>query len=173
MRSQIPALLTFVAMALLLSSCSEPIKGGPRMKIVPVHGELFINGQPAKDAFVWLHPVKPHDNPDSTRGISSSGQVDAEGKFKISTYEAGDGAPVADYKIVITWNYPLGLSSWDGPDRLNGAFADPEKTGLTISVTEGDESGQAVIIPKIELEAKIAEQAERKKGQGIGFQKRE
>lgn len=149
--------IAMAVVGLLLSSCSERPRGGPRMQAIPVHGELFVNGEPAKDAYVWLHPVTPHDNPDPEQAIVSKGRVDEQGKFQVGTYEAADGTPIGEYKISITWNYASGMTmtSFNGPDRLDGAYADPEKTGLTVSVKE---QSDPVIIPKIELEAEIKKQ---------------
>lgn len=151
-------------LSLLLSSCGDDVqRGDPRLDVYAVHGSLFVNGKPAKDAAVYLHPTVPHQNPNSKTPISSAGRVDADGGFKIRTYEEGDGAPAGDYKISITWNYPaLGVVSgnFEGPDRLGGAFADPETTELTISVTAESEN----IIPKIELKADIIAQPKSQTG---------
>jgi len=138
-------------LSLTLCSCKQEQRGGPRIAVHPIHGEVFVDGKPAKDAFVHLYPDKPHDNPNPNLGVMSQGQVDADGKFEISTYEHGDGAPAGKYKISITWNKASGLTQnqWGGPDRLKGKYADPKKTGFELEVPEQHEG--PVIIPRFDL----------------------
>lgn len=138
---------------LVLTGCKEP-KGGPRLDVVPIEGEVTVDGEPPKDAFVHLHPVTPHQMPREGQVIASKGHVDESGKFQVSTYIQHDGAPPGDYKITITWNEATGLmkNAWDGPDRLKGKYADLEKTEFQITVP-ADQEG-AFVIPKFELSTK-------------------
>lgn len=173
-----------VAMILIacVSSCSEPPRGGPRVKVVPLSGMLLVNGQPAKDAFVRLHPVVADGGSIPNPGVASQAQVDSEGKFTISSYEGGDGAPPGEYRISITWNYPSGLTlnQWGGPDRLNGQYADPKQTGVTVTVKDeggadfkldqqvvtksgkkinlSTQNGEEDVGPTIEIEAELLQQ---------------
>jgi hypothetical protein len=134
----------------MLSSCGEP-KGGPRLDVAPVEGEVFVDGKPALEGFVHLHPVTPHEMPRPDQAIASKGQVDEEGKFKVSTYVNEDGAPPGEYKITITWNEATGvmLNSWEGPDRLKGKYANVETTQFSVTVPERPDG--PVVIPRFDL----------------------
>lgn len=139
---------------LLFAGCGEP-KGGPRLKVVPIQGEVFVDGEPALEAFVHLHPKTDHIMPREGQVIASKGQVDASGKFVISTYIQADGAPPADYDITITWNEATGImrNQWEGPDRLKGRYADVEKTEFHLTVPDRIE-GEALVIPRFDLTKK-------------------
>ncbi|HRX81712.1 MAG TPA: hypothetical protein P5307_21735 [Pirellulaceae bacterium] len=147
-------LLSLCVLALLCVGCGEP-KGGPRLDVVPIQGEVFVDGEPAHEAFVHLHPVTEHVMPREGQVIASQGQVDEGGKYKISTYVQYDGAPPADYKITITWNEATGTmrNAWDGPDRLKGKYADVEKTEFRVTVPDQIEE-DAVVIPRFDLTKK-------------------
>jgi len=139
-----------VVALLMLSSCGEP-KGGPRLKVAPVEGEVFVDGKPLDEGFVHLHPVTPHEMPRADQVVASMGQVDEEGKFKISTYINEDGAPPGEYKITITWKEATGLmkNQWGGPDRLKGKYADVETTQFRVTVPERPDG--PVVIPRFDL----------------------
>ena len=141
----------------LFSGCREP-KGGPRLKVVPIQGEVFVDGQPALEAFVHLHPVADHVMPREGQVIASKGQVDETGKFRVSTYIQFDGAPPADYDITITWNEATGVmkNQWEGPDRLDGKYADVDKTEFHLTVPDQID-GESVVIPRFDLTKKKGE----------------
>ncbi|NQT12783.1 MAG: hypothetical protein HQ582_08540, partial [Planctomycetes bacterium] len=94
----------------LVAACSEGPKGGERLEVYPVEGEVFVDGQPAEGAMVVLQPVTPRVLPEGTQPVGSTGQVDASGKFTISTYSSGDGAPAGKYGVSVTWIELVGLS---------------------------------------------------------------
>ena len=124
-----------------------PPKGGERLDVFPVSGEAFADGKPAKDAMVLLHPETPHQLPEGARPISSSGQVDENGKFVISTYGNADGAPAGKYKVTISWPAAVGMSGrLDGEDRLGGRYSDPKSSQIEFEV-----AGSPVTIPRIDL----------------------
>ncbi|MBI1900204.1 MAG: hypothetical protein HYS13_03685 [Planctomycetia bacterium] len=122
-----------------LSSCG----GSDRLPVFPVTGELFVDGQPAFEAFVYLHAVKE----DSEHLMQPYGQVDKDGKFAIATYVSGDGAPPGEYILTIEWLtfQPFG-NQWGGPDKLGDKYSDPTKSELRVTVKE-----EATQIPRISL----------------------
>ena len=140
-----------VLATLLVCGCRGEPKGGPRLEVVPVEGEVSLDGKVPHEAFVHLHPVTAHVMPREGQVIASIGQVDEAGKFKISTYIEHDGAPPGEYKITVTWNEATGVmkNSWDGPDRLKGKYADVEKTEFQVTLPE-DHDG-VFVIPPLEL----------------------
>jgi len=147
------ATLAIAGLSVLLASCTAEPKGGPRIVVIPAEGEVLVDGEPAYDAIVVFHPNTPHHIPAGGTAAHSQGQVDAEGKFVVSTYERGDGLPVGEYKVSITWHERSGMSMRDygGPDRLKGKYKDPETTGFTLTVSEGEET---LSIPRFELTLK-------------------
>lgn len=141
MRSYVSGFL-IVGIVVVFAGCGEPPKGGPRVEVFPVSGEVFVGGEPAKGAFVNLHTAGA--------AVPSSGQVDESGKFEIATYGQADGAPVGTYKLTVTWPAPQGISGrLDGPDRLNGRYSDPAKSTFEVQVVDAP-----VSVPRLELTAK-------------------
>jgi len=136
---------------MLFAACSSGPKGGPRVVVIPAQGKILVDGEPAADAIVVFHPSTPHTIPEGGTAVWSQANVDVDGNFSVSTYETGDGLPVGEYTISVTWHERSGMSmrNFGGPDRLNGKYADPKTTGLTLTVAEGGEV--PIKIPTIEL----------------------
>lgn len=126
----------------LLVGCSSPKTD--RKPTFPVTGEVHVDGQPAADLAVVLNPVAGLDKmkPTVTQGMTGP-----DGKFVVSTYDAGDGAPVGEYKVTFTWGKLNPISMTYDNDRLNGKYAEPEQSTFTIKV----EQGKPVDMGKIEL----------------------
>jgi hypothetical protein len=78
-------------------------------------------------------------------------QADKEGKFAISTYLSGDGAPTGSYTVTIEWRELSGMFKQDvgGPDRLKGAYADVKKAPFQITVEGRDND-----LPPFEISTK-------------------
>jgi len=108
----------------------------------PVSGTVTVDGSPAKDLWVTLHPK------DSSVTLRPRGQTDGHGNFHITTYSAGDGAPEGDYDITIEWlTYIKRDSDWGGPHKLKNQFNDPSTTSFHVTVGE-----EPVELPAFELE---------------------
>lgn len=70
-----------------------------RPKLYPVTGRVeFTNGDPVRNASIEFVPT--------TTGRSPRGQIDAEGRFLLSTYDPDDGAPAGEYHVVIVQALP-------------------------------------------------------------------
>jgi len=138
-----------VGTAVGLTSC-----GGPdRIPVHPVHGKVFCQGQPAVHAYVVFHPV---GGSEEVQKIRPAGRVGDDGSFSLTTYVSGDGAPAGDYQVTVGWPGPApgtDPNSEDpeailsGPDRLQGRYQDPKTSGLTATVTEGENE-----IPPFEIQ---------------------
>lgn len=72
--------------ALSLTGC-----GGDGLQ--PLQGTVTLDGQPLADAAVSFSPVEG--------GRPASGKTDADGKFVLASFKAGDGLPVGSYKVTI------------------------------------------------------------------------
>jgi hypothetical protein len=73
--------------------------GKGRTPVYPAEGQLLIGGKPAVNVFVMLTPVD--GGPDSLR---PSATTDLEGKFKLTTYDAYDGAPAGEYVVTLLYD---------------------------------------------------------------------
>jgi hypothetical protein len=123
---------------LLAASC-----GSKRLPVYPVHGKVLYKGKPTPGALVVFHPVKQED-PNFPR---PSGEVQEDGSFSLTTYEANDGAPEGEYIVSITWEDPKtrvephkaarsGPKARDKP-RLPTRYAKPKGSGLSAKVEKG------------------------------------
>ena len=146
-----PAVRRFLAgvlmasMALLVSSC-----GDGRKSCYPVTGTITVDGKPAVDCMILLYSNDPADHNGPNRVLPLA-MADENGKFKLSTFESGDGAPAGDYSITFTWRERSGLlkSQFDGPDRLKGKYATKELSGKTVTIEKKPQD-----LPTFELKTK-------------------
>lgn len=131
------------AVALILAGCAD--EGPARKATYPVTGEVLVDGKPASQVQVILHDLNGMDEQQPT--ISSTFTDDA-GKFSVSTYEQGDGAPEGEYAVTFFWGQ-LNLVSmqYGGPDKLKNKYDDPKTTPFRIKV----EKGKPADMGKVEL----------------------
>lgn len=148
--------LWIVAVALACVSCN---KSPSRPKVTLVSGQVFVENKPAKGALVTLVPIQaPEEVARSWKFGFPRATVGEDGKFQVSTYEFGDGAPPGEYRVTIIW--PV-MEIVEGPDgepvegekplfppqnRLNTKYSEPGQTPLNVKVEE-----KPVEIPKYEL----------------------
>src|SRR5262245_26572551 len=109
--------------------------GSGKIPVYPVSGQLLVKGKPAEGAFLVFHP-KDGGGPESKRPYATT---DAEGKFNVSTYDTGDGAPAGTYKVTVVWRpVPKRTIDPEGPDRLNGKYDAATKAGVPeVTVNKG------------------------------------
>jgi hypothetical protein len=127
-----------------LSGCGSNDHLPPRF---PVRGQVLQAGKPIADAIVTLHPSS--SSPDLTqRPIAYS---DAEGRFSMTTFETGDGAPTGKYAITVEWRAPRTVGEEvirDGRNLLPPRYSEPETSKLNVNVTEGDNEIPPIDIPR-------------------------
>lgn len=127
-----PMTLAAVSVALACTSCGKSDDG--RTPVYPVTGKVVVNGEPANNAQVFLHPQ------DASLKLFPHGRVDSDGSFQLSTYELNDGAPAGDYRVTIVWQDPAPPGSApdapQGPDRLKGNYRDVARSKLRAQVEE-------------------------------------
>lgn len=127
-----------------LASCSKKYGDHPPH---PVSGRVLVNGEPAKGAQVVFH----HLGDWGEKSIVPQAYTADDGKFALSTYGVGDGAPAGDYQVVVRWPaYRRGRNV--GPDRLDGKFSKPDTSGLTAHVDAGNND-----LPPFDLKATLLE----------------
>jgi hypothetical protein len=135
----------YIAGAMLLLalsglSCSQPNPGRP---VFPVRGQVLLNGKPLPGVVVIFHPTEEW-GPEEGR---PRGETDAEGRFVVSTYGAGDGAPAGAYKVaVLELRADEGESATQADlirpstarrDRPPTVYTNPDTSGLRATVAPG------------------------------------
>ena len=130
--------MILVAGALATASC-----GSDRESVYPVKGQVLLDGRPAENASVVLHP---QGGSEQLERLRPHGRTDSEGCFQLTTYVAGDGAPAGEYKVTVTCPGPAPEMDPDhpdpemaimGPDRLNGRYRDAGVSPLRVTVVKG------------------------------------
>jgi hypothetical protein len=111
--------------------------GKKRVEVHPVQGKVLFRGKPAVGAVVVFQPSGGRLPPDVP--MAPNGTVKADGTFRLSTYEEGDGAPAGDYKVVLYWpgTAAEGEEATQNEDRLEGRYNDPQKPLLQFQVKAG------------------------------------
>ena len=127
----------WVVLAGLFCGCSSPRRDGPRLDTTPVTGVVEVDGEPAESLLVECHPQPGAD----TIKHPLTGMTDAEGRFSMSMYQAGDGLPEGTYNLVFVWE-EMGLPP---KDKLKGAYADPKKSKHQITVVTGESNDMGLI----------------------------
>ena len=136
--------LSGLCCCLCLASCSSKDYGDHPP--YPVSGQVLVNGQPANGARVVFH----HLDGWGEKSIVPQAVTGEDGRFVLSTYGTGDGAPAGDYRVVVAWPaYRRGRNV--GPDRLMGKFAKPETSGMKAHIEPGPNE-----LPPFDLKATVS-----------------
>ena len=120
--------ISVVVACVAVSGCGERWEAETH----PASGRVSINGKPASGSLVQLHAVG--QQPDE-RNSRPWGLVKDDGTFTLSTYETGDGAPVGDYMVTITWPDDPSVPSMS--DRLGFKYARPDQSRWKVTIREG------------------------------------
>jgi len=121
-------------------ACNRSHSGRP---VFPVRGQVLLDGKPLPGVVVVFHPAGEW-GPDEGRPRA---ETDADGRFTVSTYGAGDGAPAGKYKVAVFELRPdegetvthtdvirPGTPRRAGPPAV---YANPDSSGLSAQVAEG------------------------------------
>jgi len=79
-----------------------------RPKTTPVSGTITMDGAPVEGATVTLHPTQG--------GSAATGVTDSSGHYSLMTFEKGDGAVPAEYKVSVRKLAPSTAGPQPGPD---------------------------------------------------------
>jgi hypothetical protein len=118
--------------------------GGSKFKTTyPARGQVLCDGKPVTGIKVVL--ISQEDNDPLVR---PSGTVDADGRFELSTYASGDGAPAGSYTVTIMAPLPepkgqAGTKAASKPPApptlpVSARYSKPETSGLTVVVEAKD-----------------------------------
>lgn len=108
-------------------------QGGPRVGTVQVTGTVMVDGAPA--GFLKVSAV-----PKGGAGavpMNSTALTAGNGVFSLSTYESGDGVPPGDYTLTFVWGEMNLLNGQYSGDKLEGRYADAEKSEVPLTITAG------------------------------------
>jgi hypothetical protein len=108
--------------------------GKNRAPVYPVTGKVLVKGQPAEGAFLVFHPKEAGDK-DTPRPYATT---DADGSFKLTTFDTGDGAPAGDYRVTVVWRpKPKSTMEAEGPDRLGDRYGNAASSPIQATVGKG------------------------------------
>lgn len=131
-RRRARAALATVALA-LAAGCSD----SRRPELFPAGGTLLIDGQPAANARIALHPLGVPSG-SLCRPVTVAG---ADGTYRMTTCANGDGAPAGEYAVTVVWPDPaLPVDECNEVllhDLLQGTYADPATTPLRVKIETG------------------------------------
>jgi hypothetical protein len=122
---------------LVLLSLNAGCNNDP-LGLQPVTGSVTVDGKPAAGVRLVFCPVNTSPEAMNQRPM---GTTDEQGKYSLTTFVLGDGAPPGDYKISATWLSASKQAVVDergsvGTDRFMNKYAIPDQSGLTATIAE-------------------------------------
>ena len=113
-----------------LGGCSTA--HGDRVEVFPVKGELKFLGEPLENALVVFHPLNSED----PRVLPARAHTDSRGHFRLTTYDANDGAAPGQYAVTVECYRTVnnGDSFVPGPNVLPQHYADPRATDVHLEI---------------------------------------
>jgi hypothetical protein len=125
--------LVSVALGALLVGCSgDGDDKSKRAQVHPVSGKITFQGSPVADASVSFAPATPED-----KQPAAFARTNAEGIYKLTTYESGDGAAVGNYTVLVVKSAPPPAAPLTGHSSANNKSYDAS-TMHSATKPEGD-----------------------------------
>ena len=157
MRRCCQAAVAAVLLMVALPGCGGDDSGAEnRPQTVPAGGTVTYKGQPVEGATVTFVPNVPFVPGETSDVKSATAQTDAEGKFQLTTFEAGDGAVPGEYKVTVVKREQVATGTGVDQDDpgydpnapeppapkhlLPEKYSAPASTPLTQTVAEGAEN---------------------------------
>jgi hypothetical protein len=99
----------------------------------PAEGTVTLDGKPLAGAQVVLHPQS--GNTDSG-GATAQATTDAAGRFRLTTFQADDGAVAGQYVVTVSKYEAVdrGAGPEPGPNVLNKKFSTPASSPLKVTI---------------------------------------
>jgi hypothetical protein len=141
-----------------LSGCSGH---SGRVPVHPVAGRVSVQGEVPVGALVVFHPK---DQPAAAEVPKPSAKVKPDGSFRLTTFEAEDGAPAGAYAVTVQWQ-PLVTKDGDvkaGPNVLPPDYEKPESSPVTVTVNQGNNELKPIEIAR--AKGASAKRASRQRG---------
>ena len=136
-------LLSLALLAGLVAGCGRSDLPEHAVPVFKVGGALTHKGAPMGKAVITFHPTSPAPVSGKTKPPVVTATADDQGKYALSTYYTGDGAPEGQYTVTIYWpgerNTKVVTPGMEGdqplaPDRLKMAHADAKTSKLKATV---------------------------------------
>lgn len=118
-------------MAVSCCSCSKL----SRRACYPVDGQVLFQGKPATGAIVFFHPTETHDPKDEF--FEPTGVVEADGRFRLTTYETEEGAPAGEYLVTVVRRQNGIKGDEELSDTWPQHYESPVTSGLRARVLAG------------------------------------
>jgi hypothetical protein len=114
---------------------------GNRPQTFPVKGVVTMGGEPLGGATVMFNPV-------ASDGSGAIALTDEEGRYKLTTFDAGDGAIPGEYRVAFVKTIfpkqegvdPMVAMSGDPKNVLPVKFADSASSGFSATVVAGPDN---------------------------------
>ena len=103
--------------------------------MLAVDGVVTYEGKPIDEAQVVFHPLDAMAAPDNR----PLGITDEQGHFRLTTFEANDGAPTGTYKVTVSWQDRVLVGEEairSGKSLIPVVYNDPAKTPLEHTVSK-------------------------------------
>ncbi len=123
-----------VALILLVLTAGCVEDGPERPATQPVTGQVILQGRPIAGATVVFNAKTP------TPGFhSAQAQTDAQGKFKLRSFQPEDGAPVGQYAVTVSLDKYIEKNGDFvlAPSPVPPRYSTPQATPLVAEVIEG------------------------------------
>jgi hypothetical protein len=127
---------SLVVAASLLCGLATGCSSSKQTPVYPVRGQVLLNGKPLPKAIVTFH----HQNaaPDAP---APSAQTDDEGRYTLTSFQTGDGAPEGDYAVSLvcfrTKELRKGAEEDTARNIVPVRYANAATSKLTAKVTAG------------------------------------
>ncbi len=109
--------------------------GDGRPEVYPVEGQVFAGARPAARGTITFHPAGG-----TAEQYRPTGRIDEQGKFKLTTFKEGDGAPAGEYRVTVVWYLATRQSAQEDPVPVNylpPRYASAETSPLRATVGKG------------------------------------
>lgn len=100
--------------------------------VQPTSGTVKFNGKVPAGARILLHAIKPPE--DGSLAVTPAGRVEDDGSFKITSYQAGDGATPGEYVVTVEW-YPVDKDGNVGANAIPKEYSNPTTSPLKVTVS--------------------------------------
>ena len=127
--------LAAILLATVASTFAAGCSRNNHTPVYPVQGQILLNGKPLSEAIVTFHPQG-----NAAAEPLPSAHTDAEGRFKLTSFAPGDGAPEGDYAISLVCfrAHPIRRGyETDATNIVPRRYADAATSKLTATVVRG------------------------------------
>lgn len=107
----------------------KSMAGGELKKVVPVSGQVLVDGTPTAGVNLYLHKAEGGPAIRETR-------TEDEGKFCWTTHLPCDGLEPGDYLLAFK-HIPKPKKNDKGVDLFKGKYANPARNGIKLTVEDG------------------------------------